>query len=291
MKSRWASISCAAVLLLTSTIGSAQQCSDCDCYHFPIPNKCESCCGVATGNIASVTNSNLVLSQKESNGETIKKTFGLKPNTRKNAVLKEGAPATVYYHKNSSAAVQVDLVEALKGLLLPGNEPDPPLPCPNGIIPSYPSGEPIFSASKTVKMFLGNSVVAFAPADGVTVLRIKGIDVLDLRRTSNGVAILAKVFSEDGKVVAQIIDNRLYVNPGNFLRIDNPDSHSLAVYDMHQRQLLAIRYLNSQTVRVVGIFQVPERAPVLISEDELLVGTNRFHNVCFGAKTVAISVQ
>ena len=277
MKCRWASISCVAVLLLTSTRASAQQCSDCDCYHFPIPTKCESCCGVATGNIASVTNSNLVLSQKESNGETIKKTFGLKPNTRKNAVLKEGAPATVYYHKDSSVAVQVDLVKALKGLLLPGDEPDPPVACPN--VPS-----------NALKVFLGDSL-ASTTADELTVLKIKGIDVLSLRRTSNGVAILAKVFSEDGKVVAQIVDNRLYVNPGNFLRIDNPDSHSLAVYDLHQRQVLAIRYLNPQSVRVVGIFQLPERAPVVISENEFLVGTNRLLHVCLSEVKTAFNVH
>lgn len=267
MKFRWASISCAAVLLLTATIASAQQCSDCDCYHFPIPNKCESCCGVATGNIASVTNSNLVLSQKKSNGETVKKTFGLKPNTRKNAALKEGAPATVYYHQNSNTAVQVDLVEALKGLMLPGNEPDPPGPC-------SPVAPP-----NAIKAFLGDSL-AYKSADQMTVLTIKGIDVLELRRTSNGVAILAKVFSEDGRVVAQVVDNRLYVNPGNFFRIIHPDSHSLTVYDLHERKVLAIRYINPQSVRVTGIFQLPERPPVVITDNEILLGTIRLSGVC-----------
>jgi hypothetical protein len=268
VKSHWASISCAAALVLASTTASAQQCSDCDCYHFPIPKKCENCCGVATGNIASATNSNLVLSQKEPNGETTKKTFGLKPNTRKNAPLKVGTPATVYYRKNSSEAVRVDLVEALKNLLLPGNEPDPPLP------PSCPNIPP-----NALKAFLGDSLVYTTTAEA-GIVKIKGIDLLDLRRTSSGIAILAKVFSEDGKVVAQIVDNRLYVNPGNFLRIDNPDSHSFAVYDLHQREVLAVRYMNLQSVRVLGIFQLPESPPVVISQNEILWGAMSFSDVC-----------
>lgn len=276
MKFRWANISCAAVLLLTSTIASAEQCSDCDCYHFPISNKCVSCCGVATGNIASVTGSNLVLSQKESNGQTSKRPFGLKPNTRRNAPLKEGAAATVYYHKNSSEAVQVDLVEALEGLLLPGNEPDPPLPlsCPN--VPS-----------NALRAFIGDSL-AYTSAAEVTIVEIKGIDVLGLRRTSNGMSIHAKVFSEDGKAVAQIVDNRLYVNPGNFLRINNPDRHSLAVYDLHQREVLGIRYMNPRSVRVVGTFHLPGRPPVVISENEILVGGNGLSVYCSADNLVGL---
>jgi hypothetical protein len=226
-----------------------------------------------------VTNSTLVLSHKETNGMTTEKTFGLKPGTRKNAVLKAGAPATVYYHKNSSVAAQVDLVEALKDLLLPGDEPDPPppLPCPN--VPP-----------NALKAFLGTSL-AYTTAGEFTVLRIKGIDVLRLRRTSHGIAILAKVFGEDGKVVAQIVDNRLYVNPGDFVRIERRDSHSLAVYDLHQRQVLAIRYLNPHSVRVVGVFQLPHRPAVVINEDEIMLGTVRLRHVCAGESPTAFAFQ
>jgi hypothetical protein len=279
LKRRRAGTSCAVVLLLTSTRAGAQQCSDCDCYHFPIPTKCESCCGVATGNIASVTGSNIVLSRKEPNGQTTTRAFGLNQNTGKNAVLKVGAPATVYYHKSSSVAAQVDVVEALKDLLLPGNEPDPPPPLP---CPSVPPN--------ALKAFLGTSL-AYTTAGEFTVLRIKGIDVLRLRRTPNGIAILAKVFSEGGKVVAQIVDNRLYVNPGDFIRIERPDSHSLVAYDLHQRQVLAIRYLNPQSVRVVGVFHLPERPAVVINEDEILLGTVRVRHACVGESRTAFAFE
>lgn len=202
----------------------------------------------------------------------------MKPNTKKNGVLKPGLPATIYYHKEGSVAAQVDLVEALKGLLVPGNEPDPPLPsgCP-GVPPN------------DLKVFLGDSL-AYTSKDELTLLRIKGIDALGLRRTPNGVATFAKVFSEDGKMVVQIVDNHFYFNPGNSFRVDTPDSHTLAVYDSLQMQILYIRYMNPYSIRVKGIFPTPRGTPVVITDNELQLGNSLFSGSCFGEVVVAVDV-
>ena len=272
------SLAITSALLLLATNAYSQQCSDCDCYHFPIPVKCESCCEAAFGKIASVTNSNIVLDQKEPNGNVVQKTFRLKPDTKKNAELKKGASATVYYHKDGGVVERVDLVEALHSSLLPGNDPDP---LPPRVCASVPSN--------ALKIFLGDSLV-YTSGDEVTVLQIKGEDVLSLRRTTSGLAIVAKVFSEDGKIVGEIIDNRLYVNPKNFFRIDRPDSHSLVVYDLHQRQVLGVNYINPHSMRVIGIFQLPGRAPVIATENEFLIGRSHFSQSCFGNSRILIAV-
>jgi hypothetical protein len=279
MKVRWVFLICFAVVLAIPPSAGGQQCSDCDCSHFPIPKKCESCCGLATGNISSVTNSNLVLSQREPNGGTVKKMYSLRPDTKKNAVLKEGAPATVYYQTKENVATRVDLVEAIEGLLVPGNGADPPLPPMCSDVP--PSA---------LKVFLGDSL-GFTSADEVTVLRIRGVDVLRLHRTSAGIAVLAKVFSEDGKIFAQVVDNHLYVNPDNFFRVDNPDSHSFVVYDLHQKEMLGISYIGPHSLRVWGIFQLPGSVPVIINQTELLIGSSHFFRSCSGNAAVLFAIQ
>jgi hypothetical protein len=276
---RWDHIPFIAMwVLLSASSANAQQCSDCDCYHFPIPKKCEKCCGVTSGKITSVTSSSVVVTENETTSDSVaaKKTFALKPDTKKNGVLREGAPATVYYRKEGNVATQVDLVEALKGLLLPGDEPDPPLPTScYRVHPVPPSA---------LRVYLGGDA-GYRTGDQVTVLTVKGMDLLSLRRTSNGLAINAKTFSEDGKIIAEIIDNRFYVNPNNFFRMEKPDSHSLIVYDIRGTKVLDIGYINSHSVKVLGVFQVPGAPPLIIGESELSFGG--FHSVgsCYsGAK-------
>jgi len=221
------------------------------------------------------------ITEKGSTADTlaVKKTFALKPDTKKNGVPRLGAPATVYYRKHDKVATEVDIVDAIEGLLQPANEPDPPGP---RACPSLPA--------QALKVHLGSSL-GWTNSDDVTVLRIKDTEVLGLRRTSNGMAVRAKVFSEDGKVVAQIIDNRFYVNPNNSFRIDRPDSHTLVVYDRHQRQVLNVRYLNPYSVSVLGIFQVPGAIPVVITQNAMFIGRSVLEQGCAGNSHILWSVD
>jgi hypothetical protein len=263
------------VSLLAFT-ANAQKPADCDCYHFPISTQCERRCGMTSGKITEVTNSTMVVTEKQSTSDNVsaKKTFKLGPATKKNGVLKQGAPVTVYYRREGNVAEQVDLVEALKGLLVPGDEPDPPLPtsCQAPVPPN------------ALRVYLGGSSAGYSTSDEITVLTVKGNDILDVRRTSKGLAINAKTFSEDGKIIAEIVDNQFYINPNNFFRMDKPDSHSILVYDLRGRKVLDIRYINPHSVRVTGIFQVPGVAPVIIGESELTINTNLLSGNCFGGQ-------
>jgi len=218
-----------------------------------------------------------VITEKEFTSDvvTAKKSFALKPDTKKNGVLREGASATVYYRKEGNVATQVDLLDALKGLLVPGDEPDPPLPSSCYRVHPVPPD--------ALRVYLSGNA-GYTAADQVTVLSVKGTDLLDLRRTSTGLAINAKTFSEDGKIVAEIIDNQFYINPNNFFRMERPDSHSIIVYDIRDRKVLDIRYINSHSVKVLGMFQVPGVTPLIIDEAQLSLGG--FHTVgsCFSGQ-------
>jgi hypothetical protein len=265
--------------LLLSGTAWAQQCSDCDCNHFPIEKKCEKCCGFTSGKITSLTNSSVVISEKEPTNDSVvvKKTFALTPDTKKNAALKEGAQATVYYHKEGNVATKVDLAEELNGLLVPSDEPDPPLPSSCSRLRPVPLD--------ALRVYLGGNA-GFTTSDEITVLNVKGIDLLYLRKTSKGLAVRAKTFSEDGKVIAEIVDSRFYVNPNNSFRMEKPDNHSIVVYDLQDRKVMDIRYINSHSVRVLGIFQVPGAPALIVDENQLSFGGAHFVGSCFSGGTL-----
>jgi hypothetical protein len=279
MNRRWIYFLFAPFLLLISATSIAQQqCSDCDCYHI-VSKECENCCGFASGNVVSVTNSSVAITEKESTSDavSVKKTFALTPHTKKNAALKEGAPVTVYYRKEGNVATRVDRVDALSGLLVPADEPDPPLPSSCSRLHPVPV--------EALRIYLGGNA-GYAISDEITVLNLKGTDVLGLRRTSNRLAINAKTFSEDGKIIVEIVDSRFYVNPNNSFRMDKPDNHEIAVYDLQDRKVLDVRYMNSHSVRILGIFQVQGAPPFIVDENEITFGGFHASGSCFSGRTL-----
>lgn len=171
------------------------------------------------------------------------------------------------------------MTEALEGLLSPGSEPDPPLPESCYRLHQVPP--------EALRVYLGGNA-GYTTADEVTVLSVKGKDLLDVRRTTKGLAVNAKTFSEDGKIIAEIIDNRFYINQGNVFRMERPDTHSIAIYDVKDRKVLDVRYLNSHSVRVLGIFQVPGALPFVIGDSELIMGGFHSTGGCFAGQRLFV---
>ncbi len=115
------------------------------------------------------------------------------------------------------------------GLLVPANDPDPPNPCRD--IPA-----------QAMRIFLGNSA-CWTTETRHTVLQVANQPIISLRRAERGLAVSSKVFSADGRIVAELIDNRFHINPNNYFRTERPDRHSLLVYDQQARLVLSVRYL------------------------------------------------
>jgi hypothetical protein len=122
-----------------------------------------------------------------------------------------------------------------------------------------------------LRVYLGGNA-GISTSDEVKVLSIKGVDLIELRRTPKGLAINAKTFSEDGKIIAEIVDNRFYVNPNNFFRLDRADSHSLAIYDVRDRKVLDIKYINSHSLQILGVFRISDAPPFIVDENKITFG-------------------
>lgn len=157
------------------------------------------------------------------------------------------------------------------GELLPAQDPNPPNPC--GEAPPQ----------NALILFLGNSV-AYATAFPYAVITLGDEVVLSISKNENGLSITAKIRSADGRIVAGIIKNEFRINPNNYWYMERPDRHTLIVHDQLGRTVLNIRYLNQSTVKILGIFDYPNtpRAPVIITEEEQLVGHGSFSRFCFG---------
>lgn len=161
------------------------------------------------------------------------------------------------------------------GLLMPGTKPFPEGPT------QIPAG--------AIAIFLGNSL-AYTTSFPHTVIEVGGIPALVIDKSKAGIAIFAKLFSEDGRIVAEMKDNQFHVNPNNYFRIERPSSYCLIVYDQKGQQALNVEFLNPFTIKLLGKFYFPSRSPIIIEEEWMSYGGMRMSNSTFGENRVDIGI-
>ena len=159
--------------------------------------------------------------------------------------------------------------QEMSGLLLPANDPSPDNVCDHGPF-QIPSG--------MMFILLGNSA-SFTNRFPHSVIVVKGEPVLTLNQKGDQLAVSAKIFSADGKIVAEIIDNEFSINPNNYFRKERPDKSTLVVYDQEGKKVLDVRFINPNTIRFLGILNYPQlQRPLVISQTEGLFS----NTICSG---------
>lgn len=135
----------------------------------------------------------------------------------------------------------------LSGFLTPSDEPTPPNPCDG----NSPDGSMV--------LLLGNSAsVETKPVS--TIIRIGDDRMLIMEKIEGRIAISARLFSQDGRIVAELKRNQFFINPSNYFRKEiSSDGHSLAVYDQNDFEVLNVRFLNPTTISFLGLIRHPSR--------------------------------
>ncbi len=122
-----------------------------------------------------------------------------------------------------------------------------------------------------------------------TILQCKGRDLLWVDKISGRLAIFAKIYSTDGKIVAEIKNNRFYINPNNYFRRVRPDKHTLIVYDQSGQEVLNIRFKSPSVFKVTGIFNFPGVNPIIVTDKSIKTINSVFSGNCVGQCKVAFA--
>jgi hypothetical protein len=132
-------------------------------------------------------------------------------------------------------------LEALSGVIIPGDEPTPRLP--NATCTAMN----IFDFT----IIVGNAWM-YTPNIDRTIVEIDGKPALTLNRERGGLTISLKVMGQDGRVVVEILKNRFVINPNNYFKIQREGRNELAVYDQSDDKVLDIHYFNEKTIKVLA---------------------------------------
>jgi hypothetical protein len=159
-------------------------------------------------------------------------------------------------------------LKQLKGRLYPANEPMPSHRCG----PIEPNDLVIFIGSHT---FITHRFPQ-------TILKIKGQKVLVVDKGADGSIIISlDVLSRDGRIIATLRDGEFIINPQNYLdAIPRKDRSSLTVTDQNGIQVLDVRYINDQAMKINTVLAYPDMEPLRFNEDGAIRGGLLIKGMC-----------
>ncbi|MCK4820376.1 hypothetical protein KA005_31720 [bacterium] len=161
------------------------------------------------------------------------------------------------------------------------------LPSTSGIL--TPDNKPLSSNKKipdltedSICLHLGDSIFCTNKFPH-TVIQIANQPILIIDKKDKNILVSAKFFSEDLKIIAELKENKFFVNTNNYFRIERPNDHILTVYDQQGQQALNINFSNQTNIKLLGRFYLPGRPPLIIEEKRmysggLIMGGNIFVN-------------
>jgi len=117
-----------------------------------------------------------------------------------------------------------------------------------------------------------------------------GASFIDFHKRGNKMFLNLVLLDGSGETLVIIKDNHFMVNSNKILRDLVPDDHSLLVFDLQNRLILHIEFRNPLNIYVRGTFSSPQRLPITIRDDVILLGGWKLSESCFtDIKVPAIS--
>jgi len=158
------------------------------------------------------------------------------------------------------------------GPLLPASEPTPNTACvekfgPEGLVMAFGTDRAV-----------GSGPGPFQP------ITVGECSVMALRRVGPGVMIKAFFYDWNGDVAFAVNDNKYEPTLPLQLRQFRPDPHTFVILDRFDKEVLYVRFLNPNAVRIRGRFLCGEAPQAVIHDDAILVGGIRLNGVFLGQR-------
>jgi hypothetical protein len=174
------------------------------------------------------------------------------------------------------------------GWLQPANEATPTTSCDN--IPAQ------FKAAGSALVIVGDTgFIPPNPFQDWTAIELGQCYPLTLHRDENGISVSADVYSTTGEPLGQIRNNRYNISGANNLIVERTgDLSSLVVHDEQGHELLFVRYVNPNTIRIRGIFTCPSpRLETVTATNTSLTipGNNVFHGACLSGGRSGVKIE
>ena len=162
-------------------------------------------------------------------------------------------------------------------------------PVPTG--PLLPAGELTPQASCVEKIGPKDLVMAFGLNRAVGTgsgpyapFMVADCAVMTLHRVGQGLMVRAFFYDFNGDVAFSVMDNVYEPTLPLQLRQFRPDPHTIVILDRFDQEVLYLRYLNPNAVRIRGRFLCGTAPQAVIRDDMIMVGGVRISGAYFGQR-------
>ena len=156
------------------------------------------------------------------------------------------------------------------GPLLPASEPTPRAICAGKVSP------------KDLVMAFGTDRAIGAGSGPFSPIQVGECNVMLLRRMGAGLMVDAVFYNWNRDVAFVVNDNSYQPLLPLQLRPFRPDPHTVVILDRFDKEVLYVRYLNANAVRIRGRFLCGEQPQAVIRDNVTLVGGIRIGGVFLG---------
>ena len=116
-------------------------------------------------------------------------------------------------------------------------------------------------------------------------IRVDDCNVMALRRVGQGLMVKAFFYDWNNDVAFIVNDNVYQPTMPLQLRSFRPDPHTVVVLDRFDKEVLYVRYLNPNAVRIRGRFLCGEQPQAIIHDDRIFKGGIRIGGVFLGLRS------
>jgi hypothetical protein len=149
--------------------------------------------------------------------------------------------------------------EPWRGWLQAANDPMPDTPCGRNL------------QDDEIIMALGHEGVLLGKTAKIRAVSIGECDSLTLERSPDGLLVGAVIYDDKGDKLGTISDNGYEINREGLI-VEREGLSTLVVHNSEHKEVLYVKYLNPQAIRVRGMFFCPSHPGVsLIVSDKRMV--------------------
>jgi hypothetical protein len=154
------------------------------------------------------------------------------------------------------------------GLLIPADDATPKTAC----TPNTPKNDAT-GAGWFFVTIAGGGVFTVTPTDRLIAISVDGRPTVVIERSEKGILLDVDMFNPDGTLAVRIEKNAWTASTAQTFKATKIDTSTLSVVGVHGEELLWVRYMNANTVKINGTFyKIGDPQPVVITDSAISLG-------------------
>jgi len=164
---------------------------------------------------------------------------------------------------------------ANSGWLIPATDPSPKTAC------TPDAGTRKADATGAGWFFVtiaGGGVLTVTPTNKLIAVSVDGRPTVVIERSEKGILLDVDMFNPDGTLAVRIEQNAWTTSTAQTFKATRPDVSTLSVVGIHGEELLWVRYMNANTVKLRGTFyRIGDPQPAVITDSSINPGHMQLH--------------